>query len=80
MDDVELIALRIVALRTLAMVALMQPQHEKFIKEQLDHAITDASRITIKGKNEGENVEQFRASVREEIRKMFGEITLERQS
>jgi hypothetical protein len=78
MDNAELIALRIVALRTLAMIALMQPQPEKFIREQLDHALGDASRVTIEGESEGKNVEQFRASVREEIQKMFGEITLER--
>jgi hypothetical protein len=78
MDDAELIALRIVALRALSMIALMQPHHKTFIREQLDHALADASRITIEGESEGRNVEQFRARVKEEIQKMFGEITLKR--
>ena len=78
MDDAELIALRIVVLRTPAAVALMQRQHQTFLREQLDHALADASRITVKGESEGKNVEQFRASVKAEIQKLFGEITLER--
>jgi hypothetical protein len=78
MDHAELIALRIIALRTMAMIALMQPQRKTFIREQLDHALADASRIKIEGESEGENVEQFRARVKAEIQKMFGEITLER--
>jgi hypothetical protein len=78
MDDAELIALRIIALRTFAMIALTQPKPQKFIREQVDHALADASRITVAGESEGKNVEQFRDRVKAEIQKMFGEVTLER--
>ena len=77
MDATEIAALRIVALRALAMIALMQPNPNRFLQDQLEKPLDDAERINFAGVNE-----RSATNMREEVKKllceMFDGVTVER--
>ena len=77
MDATEIAALRILALRALAMIALMQPNPNRFLQDQLEKPLDDAERINFAGVNE-----RSATNMREEVKKllceMFDGVTVER--
>lgn len=73
MDRAEVIALKLIAMRALGVVALMQPNPKQFLADQRQAALNDARAVTISG-NAAE--EKIRAQVREEIEDIFGAVTL----
>ena len=74
MDKAEVLALRLIAMRALAVVALMQSKPGQFLGEQREAALRDADAITLNGDDQKES--EIRAQVREKIEATFDAVTL----